>query len=87
MAQVRNYAKELDKIIAGMDKEALGKQRLLLHSCCAPCSSYVMECLREYFNLTVFYYNPNISEAEEYRKRAEEQKRLIAEYKIGRAHV
>ena len=80
MAQVRNYAKELDKIIAGMDKEALGKQRLLLHSCCAPCSSYVLECLREYFNLTVFYYNPNISEAEEYRKRAEEKKRLIAEY-------
>ena len=71
MGNVRNYAKELDKIIAGLSQ---GK-RLLLHSCCAPCSSYVMEYLREYFDLTVFYYNPNITEDVEYRKRVEEQKR------------
>lgn len=80
MEQVRNYAKELDKIIDGMKTESAGRKSLLLHSCCAPCSSYVMEYLREYFELTVFYYNPNITEDGEYRKRAEEQKRLIAEY-------
>lgn len=76
MGNIRNYAKELDKILAELPE---GKH-LLLHSCCAPCSSYVMEYLREYFNLTVLYYNPNITQEEEYRKRAEEQKRLIKEY-------
>lgn len=72
-----NYQKELDKVLAN-----LGEQRptLLLHSCCAPCSSYVLEYLRQYFQITVFYYNPNISFEEEYRKRVEEQKRLIASY-------
>ena len=54
--------------------------RLLLHSCCAPCSSHCMEYLREYFALTVFYYNPNITVSAEYEKRLEEEKRLIAEY-------
>lgn len=55
-------------------------KRLFLHSCCAPCSSYVLEYLSGYFQITVFYYNPNISAAEEYRRRAEEQKRLIHTY-------
>ena len=70
----RNYQKEMEKIIEG-----LGGQRksLLLHSCCAPCSSAVLEKLQEIFEITVFYYNPNISERLEYRKRVEEQKRLI----------
>lgn len=54
--------------------------RLLLHSCCAPCSSHCMEYLREYFAVTVFYYNPNITVSEEYEKRLAEEKRLIAEY-------
>ncbi|MCM1253186.1 MAG: epoxyqueuosine reductase QueH [Clostridium sp.] len=54
--------------------------RLLLHSCCAPCSSYVLEYLRQYFRITVFYYNPNISLEPEYKKRVAEQKRLIAAY-------
>ena len=54
--------------------------RLLLHSCCAPCSSYVLEYLRRFFRITVFYYNPNISMEPEYVKRVEEQKRLIAAY-------
>ena len=54
--------------------------RLLLHSCCAPCSSHVMEYLREYFALTVFYYNPNITVSEEYEKRLMEEKRLIEAY-------
>ena len=55
-------------------------RKLLLHSCCAPCSSYVLEYLREIFDITVFYYNPNITVDGEYRKRVEEQKRLIGEY-------
>ncbi len=78
---VRNYQKELDKILEQIIKDDTKKgQRLLLHSCCAPCSSYVLEYLRQYFKITVFYYNPNISMEPEYRKRVEEQKRLIAEY-------
>ena len=77
MANPRNYAKELDRLIGGLEESAEGGKKVLLHSCCAPCSSYVMEYLREYFNLTVFYYNPNITETEEYRKRVQEQKRLI----------
>lgn len=76
-----NYAKELDHIIETIKQEGGGeKKTLLLHSCCAPCSSYVLEYLREFFAVTVFYYNPNISEEKEYRKRVEEQKRLILEY-------
>ncbi len=53
--------------------------RLLLHSCCAPCSSYVLEYLSKYFSITVFYYNPNITKEEEYRHRVAEQRRLISE--------
>ena len=53
--------------------------RLLLHSCCAPCSSYVLSYLTDYFNIVLFYYNPNISPFDEYKKRVEEQKRLIKE--------
>lgn len=51
--------------------------KLLLHSCCAPCSSYVLEYLSNYFHITVFYYNPNIYPDEEYQKRVEEQRQLI----------
>ena len=72
-----NYQKELEKVIASVQGK---KPALLLHSCCAPCSSYVLEYLRQYFAITVFYYNPNISFKEEYRKRVVEQKRLIASY-------
>lgn len=78
MNTVRNYQKELDKLIAQMGQEKV--PRLFLHSCCAPCSSYVLEYLRQYFRITVFYYNPNISMQSEYWKRVEEQKRLIATY-------
>ncbi len=53
--------------------------RLLLHACCAPCSSACLERLLPYFAITVFYYNPNIDEEEEYRKRAAEEQRLIGE--------
>ncbi|MCM1187939.1 MAG: epoxyqueuosine reductase QueH [bacterium] len=77
-----NYQKELDKILQGLEQrgEEQDAPTLLLHSCCAPCSSYVLEYLCKYFRITVFYYNPNISFQEEYRKRAEEQKRLIRAY-------
>ncbi len=80
MNTVRNYQKELDKIIEGLGPAGESAPTLFLHSCCAPCSSYVLEYLRRYFRITVFYYNPNITEEEEYRKRAAEQKRLIAAY-------
>lgn len=74
-----NYQKELDQIIDRLQEE---KQRptLLLHSCCAPCSSYCLEYLSQYFDITIYYYNPNITDAEEYRHRVEEQKRLAAEF-------
>lgn len=71
-----NYQKELDKKIEELQKK--GKiPSLLLHSCCAPCSSYVLEYLSEYFNITVLYYNPNIFPPEEYGKRVDEQRMLI----------
>ncbi len=71
-----NYAKLLSKIV-----DELGyKPNLLLHSCCAPCSSYVIEYLREYFNITIYYYNPNISPKEEYEKRKHEQIRFIKNF-------
>lgn len=80
MNAVRNYQKELDKIIEDIGAGERSAPSLFLHSCCAPCSSYVLEYLRSHFRITVFYYNPNISMEEEYRKRAAEQKRLIAAY-------
>lgn len=77
---VRNFQKELDRLIERLEQNNERGKRLFLHSCCAPCSSYVLEYLRSYFNITVFYYNPNISFTEEYKKRVAEQKRLIEEY-------
>lgn len=81
-----NYQKELDKIIdSNLEKELVPS--LLLHSCCAPCSSYVLSYLAEYFHITLLYYNPNISPETEYRKRVEEQIRLInslpVKYKVS----
>ncbi|MBQ7933977.1 MAG: epoxyqueuosine reductase QueH [Lachnospiraceae bacterium] len=81
----RNYQKELDRLIDGLGAQV---PRLLLHSCCAPCSSYCLEYLCKYFAITVFYYNPNISSSEEYQKRVAEQKRLIAAYNAeGKGHL
>lgn len=77
----RNYQRELEAVI----KENQSKSRvprLFLHSCCAPCSSYVLEYLSDYFEITVFYYNPNISPEEEYEKRVAEQKHLIQELPV-----
>lgn len=70
-----NYQRELDKLIGSLE----GTPRLLLHSCCAPCSSYCLEYLSQYFEITVLYYDPNIYPEEEFRKRAEEVRRLISE--------
>ena len=75
----RNYQKELEKKLEELQSGG-GVPTLFLHSCCAPCSSYCLEYLCRYFLITVFYYNPNISFSEEYRKRVAEQKRLIDAY-------
>ncbi len=72
----RNYQRELDELLKGLSDPP---PSLLLHSCCAPCSSYVLEYLSRYFSITVFYYNPNIYPGEEYFRRVAEQQRLIAE--------
>lgn len=80
MGNVRNFQRELDNLLDSMEKEREIGKRLFLHSCCAPCSSYVLEYLRKYFCITVFYYNPNISFEQEYQKRVVEQKRLIDAY-------
>ena len=71
-----NYGKILEKTI-----EELGDKRpkLLLHSCCAPCSSYVLEYLTRYFDITLSYYNPNITRRDEFELRASEQERLLRE--------
>lgn len=71
-----NYDKLLEEKLEEIIRSN-GKKRILLHSCCAPCSSYVIEYLSKYLDITVFYYNPNISPREEYLKRKEEQIRLI----------
>lgn len=73
----RNLQKELDTIIE--ENRARGViPRLLLHACCAPCSSYCLEYLSKYFEITLFYYNPNIYPENEYSKRAAEAERLAA---------
>lgn len=77
-----NYQKLLD---AEIEKITQQQQRptLLLHSCCAPCSSYVLEYLSNYFDITILYYNPNIAPQEEFVRRAEEQQRLINEMSLS----
>jgi len=71
-----NYQIELDKLIDKFKNEKV-VPKLLIHSCCAPCSSYVLEYLSEYFLTLIFYYNPNITQEVEYIRRVEEQRRLI----------
>ncbi|MCI9488386.1 MAG: epoxyqueuosine reductase QueH [Lachnospiraceae bacterium] len=79
---MRNYQRELEELLTDI-RERTREQgtipRLFLHSCCAPCSSYVLEYLSAFFSITVFYYNPNIGPQEEYEKRAAEQARFIGE--------
>ena len=82
----QNYQKMLEETIAKNQREERVPS-LLLHSCCAPCSSYCLEYLSQYFKITVFYYNPNIYPEEEYTKRVAEQQhfieRLPAKYPIA----
>lgn len=73
-----NYDKKLKEIINNLNV----KPKLLLHSCCGPCSSYVITYLKDYFDITVLYYNPNIEPIEEYEKRKKEQIRLINELNL-----
>ena len=73
-----NYQKELEKTLENITKSDI-KPSLLLHVCCAPCSSYVLEYLNKYFNITALFYNPNISTDEEYNHRAKELIRFINE--------
>ena len=74
----KNYDKWMQEIIE-KNQELEIVPTLLLHTCCAPCSSAVIERLSKYFRITVFYYNPNIEPLEEYLKRKEEQKRFLSE--------
>ncbi len=78
MQQTRNYQKELDAIISGLND----RPRLLLHACCAPCSSYCLEYLTKHFDITLFFYNPNITDKEEFDKRYNELKRLVKEMSL-----
>lgn len=71
-----NYQNQLNTLISSLGDDV---PTLLLHSCCAPCSSHCIEYLSQYFNITILYYNPNIAPEEEFRKRAQEQRRLVSE--------
>lgn len=74
---MRNYQKELDKLIESIPDGQV--PTLLLHACCAPCSSYCLEYLSQYFKITLYFYNPNIYPENEYSLRSEEARRLINE--------
>lgn len=69
-----NYQLELDKVLKNLNGR---KPKLLIHSCCAPCSSYVLEYLNVYFDITILYYNPNIYPETEFYKRVAEQEKLV----------
>lgn len=79
-----NYSKMTEDIIEKF-KDCNKKPSLLLHVCCAPCSSYVLEYLNEHFEITLYYYNPNISPESEYLFRLSELKRLTKEMPLSRA--
>ena len=72
-----NYQSVLDETL----KKLNGKKKLLLHACCAPCSSYVIEYLSNYFDITILYYNPNIDTKEEFEKRLSELERFVSVFK------
>lgn len=82
----QNYQKVLERTLAAIP--AGTRPRLLLHSCCAPCSSYVLEYLSPYFDIELLYYNPNIAPADEFARRLAEQKRLVHEMGLDtRVHI
>ncbi len=75
MATQLNFAQQMDAVLKTLDGT---RPRLLLHACCGPCSSAVLEQLCQYFEITVLYYNPNTWPAEEYHRRGEELKKFVA---------
>ena len=81
----KNYQLELDRIIEEINDSCV--PTLLLHSCCAPCSTYVLEYLSKYFEITIYYYNPNIYPPEEFEYRMEEQSRFISEFMTNNPDV
>ena len=78
-----NYDLEMEKQINNLN----GKPKLLLHACCAPCSSAVIERIAKYFDITILYYNPNITEKEEYEKRLHEIEKFIKELNLDNVKV
>lgn len=74
-----NYNAEMEKLVSTFGED---KPRLLLHACCAPCASACLERIKEWFDITVYFYNPNIDGEEEYRLRASELKRLCGYFKV-----
>ncbi len=76
-----NYDREMEKILSELKKTG-DKPTLLMHACCAPCSSACLERVKEFFDVTVYYYNPNIDSAEEYNKRSAEQERLCKAFGV-----
>ena len=72
-----NYQEKLDELLESIKDD---KKTILLHSCCAPCSSHVISYLTDYFDITILYYNPNIEPYEEYLKRKEQEIRFISEF-------
>src|SRR5699024_1579441 len=76
MPNVPNYAREMDKVLQSLDGR---RPRLLLHACCGPCSSAVLEQLSLSFDITILYYNPNIWPPAEYHRREQELERFVAE--------
>ena len=79
-----NYQKQLDSILAKIEAQKaesnFQKPTLLLHACCGPCSSYVIEYLAKLFDITIYYYNPNIHPQEEYARRLEELKKFLSRF-------
>lgn len=78
MANPVNWQREMEKTLAGLPEGA--RPRLLLHACCGPCSSAVLEQLRRRFDITILYYNPNIWPEAEYRRRADELAAFVAHF-------
>lgn len=77
-----NYQKILDSILNQIKQEQT-KPKLLLHACCAPCSSYVLEYLADFFDITIYYYNPNIYPQEEYERRLQELKDFLPRFPVA----
>lgn len=78
-----SYQNELDSILSSLSeqtKSGEAKKKLLLHACCGPCSSYVLEYLVKFFDITILYYNPNIAPEEEYFRRLNELKNLLPRF-------